>query len=101
MKWYHYLACFFAGVFLANAIPHFVHGVSGDSFPTPFAHPPGKGLSTPSVNVLWGLLNGVVGYILMRAGKISPANKWGLAVMFAGIIYISLTLSFAFVDKLH
>jgi hypothetical protein len=101
MKWYHYLACFFAGVFLANAIPHFVHGVSGDSFPTPFANPPGKGLSLPSVNVLWGLLNGVIGYILMRAGKISRENKWGIAVMFAGIVYISVTLSFAFVDKMH
>jgi len=47
MKWYNYVACFFAGVFLANVVPHFIHGVSGDSFPTPFANPPGKGLSSP------------------------------------------------------
>ena len=36
IKWYHYLAAFFAGFFLANAVPHFVHGVSGDPFPSPF-----------------------------------------------------------------
>jgi hypothetical protein len=53
MPWYDYLACFFSGMFLANLVPHFVHGVSGDPFPTPFAHPPGRGLSSPTVNVLW------------------------------------------------
>ena len=101
MKWYHYIACFFAGMFLANAVPHFVHGVSGDSFPSPFSTPPGKGLSSPTVNVLWGLLNLVIGYFLFRGGKISQANKWSLAALFAGILYISITLSIAFVDKVH
>ena len=40
MKWYHLLACFFAGLFLANAIPHFVHGISGDSVSVQLTHPP-------------------------------------------------------------
>src|SRR5208282_4557509 len=71
MPWYDYLACFFAGMFLANFVPHFVYGVCGDRFPTPFAHPPGKGLSSPVVNVLWALLNLVVGYILFRVGGVS------------------------------
>ena len=57
MIWYHYVACFFAGIFLANAVPHFVKGICGDRFPTPFAKPPGKGLSSPLVNVLWALVN--------------------------------------------
>ena len=74
MNWYDYIASFFAGMFLANAVPHFVHGISGDRFPTPFAHPPGKGLSSPTVNVLWGLLNLVVGNILFRVGKVSMAD---------------------------
>ncbi len=52
MNWYNYVACFFAGMFLANVVPHFVHGISGDRFPTPFAHPPGKGLSSPTINVI-------------------------------------------------
>ncbi len=101
MKWYHYLACFFAGAFLANAVPHFVHGVSGDSFPSPFATPPGKGLSSPTVNVLWGLLNLIIGYFLYRGGKISQDNKWGLVAFLAGILSMSIMLSIAFVDKVH
>ena len=57
MRWYHYVAYFFGGAFLANAIPHFVNGVSGNPFQSPFASPPGEGLSSSTVNVLWGLLN--------------------------------------------
>ena len=101
MKWYHYVVCFLAGLFIANAVPHFVHGISGESFPTPFANPPGKGLSSPTTNVLWALGNLVVGYILVRAGKISRMNNWSLLAFFAGVIYISVTLSFAFADKMR
>jgi hypothetical protein len=101
MKWYHYIACFFAGAFLANTVPHFVQGISGNSFPTPFANPPGKGLSSPTINVLWALLNLAVGYVLYRTGKVSPANKWSILVFFSGIAYMSITLSIAFVGRVH
>ena len=101
MKWYHYVACVFAGLFLTNAVPHFVHGISGDYFPSPFASPPGKGLSSPTVNVLWGLANFLIGYILLRIGKLSQTNKWSLLAFFAGVIYISISLSMVFVDKMH
>jgi hypothetical protein len=99
MPWYNHIAAFFAGLFLANAVPHFVLGVSGNSFPTPFAKPPGKGLSSPTVNVLWALLNLVIGYILFRAGRVSPENLLALLVFFAGVAAISLMLSFGFRDK--
>ncbi len=101
MKWYHYLACLFAGAFLANVVPHLVHGISGDSFPTPFATPPGKGLSSPTVNVLWALGNLLVGYVLLRLGKASQENKWSLVAVFVGIAYISISLSIAFVDRMR
>lgn len=65
MRWYSFLAYFFGGAFLVNAVPHIVQGVSGRSFPTPFASPPGKGPSSPSVNVLWGTANAVAGYFLI------------------------------------
>lgn len=39
MKWYNFVACFFTGMFIANMVPHFIHGVSGPPFPTPFANP--------------------------------------------------------------
>ena len=101
MKWYHYIACFFAGAFLANTIPHFVHGISGDCFPSPFANPPGRGLSSPLVNVLWGLGNLIAGYALFRAGKVFKANIWGLLVFLAGIAFISITCAHTFSMKVH
>ena len=57
MVWYVYVAWFFAGVFLTNAIPHTVQGLSGNPFPTPFASPPGRGNSPPELNVIWGFFN--------------------------------------------
>jgi len=99
MNWYHYIACFFAGAFLTNVVPHFVHGISGDRFPTPFAHPHGKGLSSPLVNVLWALLNLVVGYLLFRTGGVSSGDDLTLVVFFAGIAAISTLSSVNFAKK--
>jgi hypothetical protein len=99
VSWYSDLACFFAGLFLANVVPHFVHGISGDRFPTPFARPPGKGLSSPTVNVVWALFNLVVGYLLFRAGKVSSGNNAALLIFFAGIAAISTMLSVRFAQK--
>lgn len=98
-KWYHYVAAFFAGLFLANFVPHFVNGVSGDPFPSPFADPPGKGLSSPLVNVLWGLLNLVIGYLLFKASKLNSKTKLALIIFFLGIVFISVQLSIHFADK--
>jgi hypothetical protein len=72
--WLHYLFCFLGGVFLTNAIPHFVSGVTGRAFQTPFADPPGKGLSSSSKNVVWGSTNAAVGYALLwPLGGFNPA----------------------------
>ncbi len=78
VNWYDYIGCFFSGMFLANAVPHFVHGISGDRFPTPFARPPGKGLS---------------------AGKVSSGDNSALVIFFAGIVVISTMLSVRFAKK--
>jgi hypothetical protein len=86
-------------MFLANVVPHFVHGISGDRFPTPFASPPGKGLSSPTVNVLWALLNMAVGYILFRAGNIASGNALAILAFFAGIVVISTVSSVRFASK--
>lgn len=99
MNWRLYIACFFAGIFLTNVVPHFVHGISGNCFPTPFAHPPGKGLSSPLVNVLWALLNLVVGYILFRTGMVSSGDKLAIVIFFAGIAAISIPSSVQFAKK--
>ena len=99
MKWYQYVACFFAGAFIANMVPHFIHGISGDVFPTPFATPAGKGPSSPTVNVFWGLLNLLIGYLLMRAGKVSNQRLATMIVFFLGIVAMSWMLSVAFMEK--
>jgi len=99
VNWCNYIACFFAGMFLANFVPHFVHGISGDRFPTPFARPAGKGLSSPTVNVVWALFNLVVGYVLLRLGKVTSGGDLALVIFFGGIAVISSTLSVRFASK--
>lgn len=80
MRWYHYIAYFVAGAFLANAIPHFVNGISGNAFQSPFASPPGIGLSSSTVNVLWGFFNFAIGYLLVfRVGTLRFAQDTACA----------------------
>ena len=71
MHWLPLVSYFFGGAFLANAVPHFVSGIMGRPFQSPFAKPPGEGLSSSTVNVLWGFLNLVIGYLLvLHVGQI-------------------------------
>ena len=65
MAWYVYLAYFASGIFITNGIPHFVNGISGNKFQSPFASPPGVGESSPIVNVIWGMVNIIIGYVLV------------------------------------
>lgn len=102
MGWHEYveyIVCFFAGAFLANFVPHFVHGISGDRFPTPFSKPPGRGLSSPVVNVLWALLNLVLGFCFFRMGKVWGGGNVALLSFFAGIAALSLMSSIGFAKK--
>ena len=65
-----YVAWFFGGAFLLNALPHIVAGSMGRPFQTPFADPPGEGLSSSTVNVAWGFFNLVVAWLLLaRVGS--------------------------------
>src|ERR1700761_6972105 len=92
MNWTHYLAFFFGGVFLTNAVPHFVSGVMGRPFQSPFAKPRGVGLSSSSVNVLWGVFNMAVGYLLLcRVGHLDlqatdQGIALGLGVLLMGVV---------------
>lgn len=65
MTWYDVVAHFIGGAFFANFFPHFVSGISGRWFPSPFGKPPFRGLSSPAVNVLWALFNLAVAYLLL------------------------------------
>jgi hypothetical protein len=94
-----YLCAFFAGLFLANAVPHFVQGISGNKFPTPFAKPPGKGLSSATVNVIWGLFNAIVGTILFIHSAIKAETTWLWVTFFVGVALISIPMSIRFSKK--
>ncbi|HKM83118.1 MAG TPA: hypothetical protein VJY15_19435 [Candidatus Acidoferrum sp.] len=97
MRWYHYVSYFFGGAFLANALPHFGNGISGHAFQSPFASPPGVGLSSSMINVLWGFFNLAVGYLLVcRVGSFSLRKTPHVLVLGAGILIMSLMLARVF-----
>jgi len=97
MPWYSYVAHFVGGAFVANAVPHFVNGVSGRPFPTPFASPPGKGQSSPMVNVLWSAINAVAAYILLcHAGEFRIRSFSDILVFGAGGLLMAINLARVF-----
>ena len=91
MAWLHLLSYFLGGVALANAIPHLVNGASGRPFQTPFAKPPGEGLSSSTANVLWGFFNLVVGWLLVaEVGAFDLRDLAHVAALALGALAISL-----------
>jgi len=91
MNWLHLVSYFFGGAFLANAIPHFVSGMMGQPFQSPFAKPSGEGLSSSTVNVLWGFFNAVVGYLLVvRIGDFDLRSKSDVLALAVGALLIGL-----------
>ncbi len=92
MAWYFYVLQFASGLFLSNGVPHFVQGVSGHRFQSPFATPPGVGESSPLINTLWGYANLAIGATLLwffqpRGGK--ACLSWvlvGLGVLFMAVM---------------
>lgn len=91
MIWSHLISVFFGGAFLCNAIPHFVSGVMGRPFQSPFAKPPGEGLSTSTINVLWGFFNLAVAYLLLcRAGDFDLRSTAHVAALGLGFLLMGL-----------
>ena len=97
MTWYVYIAHFFGGAFLANALPHLSAGIAGQPLPSPFASPPFKGLSSPRVNVAWALANLAFAYLLLL--RIEPVDLQNLAdavAAFLGFAVMSFQCSRSF-----
>ncbi|WP_446742211.1 hypothetical protein [Silvibacterium acidisoli] len=94
MNWLALVSYFFGGLFAANAIPHTVAGMMGRPFQSPFAKPPGKGLSSSTVNVIWGLFNAVLAYLLtLHVGAFDPRNFSHALVFGLGALLIGLQSS--------
>ncbi len=97
MRWYHYVAYFFGGAFLVNALPHFVSGITGQPFQSPFASPPGEGLSQAWVNVSWGAANFVFAYLLLaRVGTFDARRSLHAAIAGTGGLAMAVMLSLIF-----
>jgi len=97
MTWYAYLAYFFGGASLANGVPHFVHGISGKRFQSPFASPPGVGESSPLVNVIWGMVNFFVGYVLIfGVGEFAFGFTTDVLVVGLGALVTAVALALYF-----
>jgi hypothetical protein len=85
MQWLAWFAYFLGGAFFANALPHLIAGVSGQEFPSPFASPPFKGLSSPAVNIAWALVNLAVAYLLLvRVGAFALRSWLDVGASFVG-----------------
>ena len=66
MKWYNYLACFVAGVFLIHIIPHALNGLS-------------------LTNILGIVVSLGGGCLLLWAGKFSFRNPLAVVLVLAGM----------------
>jgi hypothetical protein len=97
MIWLHDLAYFFGGAFLANAVPHYVSGLMGRPFQSPFAKPSGEGLSSSTVNVLWGFANLAVAYgLVLRVGQFDLRATDQIASLGLGLLLMGLMAAHTF-----
>jgi hypothetical protein len=88
--WLHLISYFFGGLFFSNAVPHVVRGMMGQAFQTPFAKPRGIGLSSSTVNVLWGFFNIVMAYLLvLRVGNFQLRSTSDVVAFAVGALLIS------------
>lgn len=92
----NFVALFFAGAFVCNALPHLAAGLRGENFPSPFATPRGKGPSSPLVNFLWGGFNAVVGAALLVAHPFAPGINAASAALLLGVLAIGIFTSVHF-----
>jgi hypothetical protein len=97
MLWHFFVLEFVSGLLLANGVPHFVQGVSGHRFQSPFATPRGVGESSALINALWGFANLVAGFILLWSfsphGFEAPV---GWIVVGLGVLVAAIGLSIYF-----
>ena len=93
----HLIEWFFGGAFLANSVPHIVNGISGRAFQSPFAKPPGQGLSSSVVNVLWGFFNLAVAYaLLIWLGQFNLHDWRQVVTAGAGALLLSVMMARTF-----
>jgi hypothetical protein len=85
------------GLALTNAVPHFVSATMGRPFQSPFAKPRGQGLSSSTVNALWGFFNLVLAYLLIcRVGDFDLHGTADAAALGLGMLLAAILLAWSF-----
>jgi hypothetical protein len=93
----HFVSYFFGAAFLTNAIPHLASALMGRPFQSPFAKPPGEGLSSSTVNVLWGWFNILFAYVLIcRVGMFDLRSTSDVVAAGLGGLLMSIMLARTF-----
>ena len=88
---------FLSGLFCANGIPHFIHGISGEDFHNPALHKFVPGVPSPLFNVIWGLLNFGLSLLLLSFTNIWNDRLGPDEIIFgAGFIFAAVGLSIYF-----
>ena len=71
--------------------------MTGRPFQSPFAKPPGKGLSSSTVNVLWGFANFVIAYLLIaRVGNFDLRATDNIIASGVGVLLICVMAARSF-----
>ena len=96
MHWYDFLAYFFGGAFLANALPHLTNGVSGRSFQS-LRQAPGQGPVLTRRKRMLGILQSRRRLLLIvQVGAFSIHNLCHVAAAGAGMLLMSLMCALTF-----
>jgi hypothetical protein len=98
------IAYFFAGIFFANAIPHYVNGICGNRFPKRFpfrksGKPAGrfeKTFGSSVGNVVWGMINFLITFLLLYFNKFITGINTDTFVFLAGFVVSSVFLAWNF-----
>lgn len=88
------LQAFFAGMFLANGVPHFVKGIMGQTHMTPF-----KRVSDVYTNVIWGFSNFVLGVLVLgfsESGFVNLPTGTNLWIFMVGSFVMSMMNAWLF-----
>ncbi|MCR2783911.1 MULTISPECIES: hypothetical protein [unclassified Microbacterium] len=73
---------------LLNAVPHGVKALQGEPFPSPFADPPGVGMSRPAVNVVWSAINATAGSLLLGRGVRTVGERIAAGLGALGMAFV-------------
>ena len=95
--WQVVICSFLSGVFIANGVPHFVKGVTGEKFFTPFNR---KEFSSARTNAMFGVANFIIGGIFLYFGHIDT-HVLAAGVAFAvAVAFIATSNSIIFTRRL-